>query len=234
MAQKTGLKVLVIDDEPDVVNIIELNLKSAGFEVSKAHNGKEGLEKIRREMPHLIVLDLMLPGMSGMEVCEALKAEATTARIPVIMLTARAEEQDRIAGLELGADDYVSKPFSPRELVLRVEAVLKRMRTAGTEGRVLQAGKEEEKIRLDQNTREAWVGERQLVLTATEFRLLDILMERQGQVQERDVLLNDVWGYSSAVDTRTVDTHMRRLREKLGAAASCIETVRGAGYCLKG
>lgn len=226
MGQKESIKILVIDDEPDVVEIIAMNLKSKGFEILKAYDGSLGLETVKEKMPDLIILDLMLPKMSGFEICDALKKEVSTARIPIIMLTAKAEVDDRIEGLEYGADDYIVKPFSPRELLLRIESVLKRTRTGGGPARVLAVGN----LTLNENHHEAKVDDKVLILTATEFKLLALLMERKEEVQDRSKLLNDVWGYSSMMDTRTVDTHVRRLREKLGEGAKYIETIRGVGY----
>jgi two-component system phosphate regulon response regulator PhoB len=168
----------------------------------------------------------MLPGMSGLEVCKALKAEPTTKNIPILMLTAKAEEVDRILGFELGADDYMTKPFSPRELVLRVQSVLRRATSQPEKAEVLKLGD----ILVDRTRHAVSVRGKELDLTATEFKLLSTLIERRGRVQSRDELLNDVWGYESVIDTRTVDTHVRRLREKLGKAADCIETIRGFGY----
>lgn len=222
-------KILVADDEEDVLRMVSGNLRNAGFEVVEAGDGEETLRVARTQGLDLIVLDLMLPGMSGLEVCKVLKSESATANIPIIMLTAKAEEIDRILGLELGADDYITKPFSPREFVLRVKSVVRRavparVKPAGTSA--LKVGR----IALDPERCEVLVKNRPVDLTATEFKLLMLLMERRGRVQSRDKLLNDVWGYESVIDTRTVDTHVRRLREKLGAAAGCIETVRGFGY----
>ncbi|MFH1067452.1 MAG: response regulator transcription factor [bacterium] len=223
-----SLKVLVVDDEPDVVDIIALNLKTAGFEIITAHDGAAGLKKARAERPALIILDLMLPNLSGFEVCKELKKEFHTAKIPIIMLTARTEEADRVAGLELGADDYVLKPFSVRELVLRVQSVLRRMSSLANEheAKVMSMGS----VTVDCGRCEAQLKGQPLILTATEFRLLAILMARGEEVQSRECLLNDVWGYQSLIDTRTVDTHIRRLREKLGPEADLIHTVRGVGY----
>jgi len=225
-------KVLVADDEEDVLNLVSVNLKGAGFAVLKAESGAEALGKARSEVPALIVLDLMLPGMSGLEVFGALKGDPATAPIPVIMLTAKAEEVDRIVGLELGADDYITKPFSPRELVLRVKSVLRRNTSGTAQGgsALLKLGA----ISVDRERHEVRVKNKEVELTATEFKLLTLLIERRGRVQSRDTLLNDVWGYESVIDTRTVDTHVRRLREKLGSAADCIETVRGFGYRIAG
>jgi len=219
-------KILIIDDEPDVIDILAMNLKSAGYSVLTAENGVAGLNKARMEMPQLIVLDLMLPGMSGFEVCKALRKDAATAKIPIIMLTAKSEEVDRIVGLELGADDYVSKPFSPREIILRIQSVLRRSTGSNETVERLKIGE----LLLDHGRHEVTMKGQQIVLTATEFKLLAILMERRGRVQSRDRLLNDVWGYESVIDTRTVDTHIRRLREKLGEAFDYIETIRGVGY----
>lgn len=219
-------KILVIDDEPDVLDILVINLKAAGFSVITADNGSVGLNKAKSEVPALIVLDLMLPQMSGIEVCKALRRDSSTAKIPIIMLTAKSDEVDRIVGLEIGADDYVAKPFSPREIVLRIQSVLRR--SSGTQEPLerLKIGD----LHLDHARHEVLLNGAPIVLTHTEFKLLAILMERRGRVQSRDRLLNDVWGYESVIDTRTVDTHIRRLREKLGEAAHYIETIRGVGY----
>jgi two-component system phosphate regulon response regulator PhoB len=219
-------KILIIDDESDVVDLIAMNLKSAGFDVLTANNGVAGLQRAKADLPALIVLDLMLPQMSGLEVCKVLKKDPLTARIPIIMLTAKSEEVDRIVGLELGADDYVPKPFSPRELVLRIQSVIRRAKNSGEVSEILKIGD----ITLDHARHEVTIKGQPVVLTAIEFKLLAILMERKGRVQSRDRLLNDVWGYESVIDTRTVDTHVRRLREKMGKAAGYIETVRGVGY----
>ena len=216
--------ILVVDDEVDVLELVVYNMKKSGFQTLSARDGATGLQKARNDMPALIVLDLMLPGIDGTEICRQLKADPKTAHIPVIMLTAKADEVDRIVGLELGADDYVTKPFSPRELVLRVKKLLARGKAAPAE--VLKAGN----ITIDLAKHQASVGGNAIELTATEFKLLATLLERRGRVQTRDALLTDVWGYEGDVDTRTVDTHMRRLREKLGKAADAIETVRGVGY----
>lgn len=221
------MKVLVIDDEPDVVEIVALNLKSNGFEVLQALDGAQGLELAKSKLPDLIILDLMLPKMSGLDVCAELKKNPPTGKIPILMLTAKAEAHDRIEGLEYGADDYIPKPFSPRELILRVEMVLKRVRSgSGTQAKMIEYGE----LKLDEAKHEVSLKGKNLELTATEFKLLAALVGRKGEVQERSVLLNDVWGYSTMLDTRTVDTHIRRLREKLGPAANYIESIRGVGY----
>ena len=226
MTKAPSKKILVADDEADVLNLVCNNLKSAGFTPLQADDGPSALEQARTNLPALIVLDLMLPGMSGLEVCKALKIEPATKNIPILMLTAKAEEVDRILGFELGADDYMTKPFSPRELVLRVQSVLRRATAQPEKAEVLKLGD----IVVDRTRHTVAVKGKELELTATEFKLLSTLIERRGRVQSRDVLLNDVWGYESVIDTRTVDTHVRRLREKLGKAADCIETIRGFGY----
>lgn len=219
-------KILVVDDEPDALELIDVNLRAAGFEVILADDGREALQKARAIMPDLIVLDVMLPETDGLEVCKTLRRENATARIPIIMLTARAAEMDRVLGLELGADDYITKPFSPRELILRVRNLLERA-SAGV--------KKNEQIRLgnlviDQPRHRVTHMGKALELTATEFKLVTVLAERRGRVQSREQLLRDVWGYETPIDTRTVDTHMRRLRDKLGSAAKYLDTVRGVGY----
>lgn len=219
-------KILIIDDEPDVADILAMNLKAGGYRVVTSDNGEAGLAKAKAEAPNLIVLDLMLPKMSGLEVCKALKRDTATSRIPIIMLTAKSDEVDRIVGLELGADDYVTKPFSPREILLRVQSVLRRSSAGGDKQERIKVGE----ILLDHSRHEVRIRDKKIELTATEFRLLAILMERRGRVQTRDRLLNDVWGYESVIDTRTVDTHIRRLREKLGPCTDYVETVRGVGY----
>lgn len=227
MSNKAANKrILVADDEPDVLHLVSTNLKNAGYNVLKADDGLSALTQARETLPALIVLDLMLPEMSGLEVCKVLKKEAATSQIPIIMLTAKAEEVDRIVGLELGADDYMTKPFSPRELVLRVKSVLRRASAAVDVTEHLSLGD----IRIDRSRYEITVAGKSVDFTATEFKLLALLIERRGRVQSRDTLLNDVWGYESVIDTRTVDTHIRRLREKLGPSADCIETIRGFGY----
>ncbi len=226
MTKTATKKVLVADDEPDVLTLVCNALKAAGFTPLRAADGAGALELARTELPALIVLDLMLPGMSGLDVCKALKMEPSTKAIPIVMLTAKADEVDRILGFELGADDYITKPFSPRELVLRVQSVLRRSNAKPETAEVLKQGE----IVIDRIRHEVKVRNRAVELTATEFKLLATLMERRGRVQSRDVLLNDVWGYESVIDTRTVDTHVRRLREKLGKVADCIETIRGFGY----
>ncbi len=219
-------KILVIDDEPDALELVGFNLKQAGFEVVTADNGAEALKKARETAPDLVLLDLMLPEIDGLEVCKALRRDPATAPIPVIMLTAKAAEIDRVLGLELGADDYVTKPFSPRELVLRVRNLLKRRTEAAAQPEQLVFGD----LCIDVPRHMVTVKRQRVDLTATEFKLLTTLALRRGRVQSRDQLLQDVWEYDNVIDTRTVDTHMRRLREKLGAASRFLDTVRGVGY----
>ena len=226
METGSGRNILIIEDETDVADLLSLNLRKAGFRVSTAGDGASGLQKARDDRPDFIILDLMLPKMAGLEVCRILKSDAATARMPILMLTAKAEEIDRIVGLEFGADDYVTKPFSPREIVLRIRAIFRRGKKADES---LTAGP----ISIDPARHEVRVNGRQVHLTSLEFKLLRTLMQRRGRVQERDRLLNDVWGYESVIDTRTVDTHVRRLREKLGKAGDAVETVRGFGYRLR-
>ncbi|HEY7000311.1 MAG TPA: response regulator transcription factor [Candidatus Udaeobacter sp.] len=228
MEPASGNNVLIIEDEHDVVDLLALNLRKAGFRTSTAPDGAAGLEKARSEKPDLIILDLMLPKMPGLEVCKILKSDPRTRQLPIVMLTAKAEEIDRIVGLEFGADDYVTKPFSPREVVLRIRAIMRRGEAKNDDER-LTAGS----ITVDPARYEVSVGGRRINLTSLEFKLLRTLMQRRGRVQARDRLLNDVWGYESIIDTRTVDTHVRRLRKKLGKAANVIESVRGFGYRMK-
>jgi two-component system, OmpR family, phosphate regulon response regulator PhoB len=222
-------RILIVEDENDVVDLLMLNLRKAGgFLISKAADGATGLTKARAEKPDFIILDLMLPKIPGLEVCKILKSETATRHIPILMLTARAEEIDRVVGLECGADDYVTKPFSPREIVLRIKAILRRGATEEADDR-LSAGP----ITIDPARHEVLVNGKRVELTSLEFKLLRTLMQRRGRVQERDRLLNEVWGYESVIDTRTVDTHVRRLREKLGKAGEVVETVRGFGYRMR-
>ena len=219
-------KILIVDDEPEAVELVEFNLKQAGFEVLTAADGAEALKKARVALPNLIVLDLMLPEIDGLEVCKMLRRDPATAAIPVVMVTAKAAEIDRILGLELGADDYITKPFSPRELVLRIKNILQRGRPAAQAPDTHKFGD----LVIDSPRHlVSWRG-RKIDLTATEFRLLSLLAERRGRVQSREQLLRDVWEYNNLIDTRTVDTHMRRLREKLGPASKYLDTVRGVGY----
>jgi two-component system phosphate regulon response regulator PhoB len=222
----TKPRILVVDDEPETVELIEFNLRQAGFDTASAADGAEALKKARAQLPDLIVLDLMLPEMDGMEVCKILRRDPTTTAVPIIMLTAKAAELDRVLGLELGADDYVTKPFSPRELVLRAKKLLGRGQSKSQPPETMKFGD----LAIDVPRHLVTARGKRIELTATEFKLLTILAQRRGRVQSRDALLQDVWGYNSLVDTRTVDTHMRRLREKIGPSAKHLDTVRGVGY----
>ena len=226
MNKAQSKKILVAEDEEDVRMLICNALKNSGYVPLWAADGPSALETARTQSPELVVLDLMLPGMHGLDVCKAMKGAPETKRIPIIMLTAKAEEVDRIVGFELGADDYMTKPFSPRELVLRIQSVLRRASGQPEESATIKLGG----IVVDRTRHAVTVKGKPVELTAIEFKLLATLMERRGRVQSRDVLLNDVWSYDAAIDTRTVDTHVRRLREKLGKASNCVETVRGFGY----
>lgn len=222
-------KVLVVDDEPDLVELVAYNLKREGYEVASSADGEEALEKIRTQRFDLVVLDLMLPGIQGLELCRAVKADPRTASLPVIMLTAKSEEADRVTGLETGADDYVAKPFSPRELAARVRAVLRRAAGAPQLEKILVLGDVE--INTDAYT--ATKGGRPLALSATEFRLLRFLAERKGKVFTRDQLLDAVWKGEAYVEPRTVDVHIRRLRAQVEdnpARPVLIKTKRGVGY----
>lgn len=218
-------RILIVEDEQDIADLIGFNLQRAGFEVLKAHDGLTGTDLALRERPDLIVLDLMLPGRDGYSLFRELKRDPRGAGIPVIMLTARAQTEDRIQGLEAGADDYLTKPFSPKELLLRVQAILKR--SDGPPGSVdFTHGP----FRFDKNSLRFYAANEPLELTSTEFKLLLFLCERAGRPQDRNELLRTIWGYSDAAHSRTLDTHMKRLRQKLGPHGSWIETVRGVGY----
>jgi two-component system phosphate regulon response regulator PhoB len=222
--------VLIIEDEVDLATTLEYNLKSEGFQVRLAHTGKQGLAAaIADPLPDVIVLDLMLPDLSGTEICRRIRDQERTREIPVIMCTAKGEEIDRVVGFEVGADDYVVKPFSVRELVLRIRALLRRVNRVEGEPSLIRFGR----LKIDRDAHRAWVDEAEIGLTALEFRLLHAFMSRKGRVQTRDALLSDVWGIEAEVTTRTVDTHVKRLREKLGDAGMYIETLRGVGYRFK-
>ena len=216
----------MVDDEPEAVELVEFNLKQAGYAVSTAADGAGALKKTRAQVPDLIVLDVMLPEMDGFEICKTLRLDAGTARVPIIMLTAKAAEIDRVLGLELGADDYLTKPYSPRELLLRIKKILARSQAEEKPKEQLRFGD----LLVDLPRHVATWKSKPIELTATEFKLLTVLAQRSGRVQSRDQLLRDVWEYDSLIDTRTVDTHMRRLREKIGAASKHLDTVRGVGY----
>jgi len=218
-------KVLVVEDEVDIADLIRFNLERSGYEVFKAHDGIAGVDLAAKERPDLIVLDLMLPGRDGYGVFRELKRDPRTVSIPVIILTARAQTEDRIQGLEVGADDYLTKPFSPKELVLRVQSILRR--SEGSPGSVeFEFGP----FRFDKNSVRFYLDDEPTDLTSTEFKLLLYLCERAGKPQDRNDLLRVVWGYSDDVHSRTLDTHMKRLRQKLGEHAAYVETVRGVGY----
>jgi two-component system phosphate regulon response regulator PhoB len=218
--------VLLVDDERDLLSLLDFNFRSAGFDTLLAETGEDALRTAAQRVPDLVLLDLMLPDLPGTEVCRRLKADARTRDVPVIMLTARGDEIDRIVGFEVGADDYVTKPFSPREVVLRARAILRRASGRPAERPVSEVGP----IRVDVEAHRVFVDGAEVALTPLEFKLLRTLMTRLGRVQPRERLLEDVWEMSTEVETRTVDTHMKRLREKLGVARDLIETVRGVGY----
>jgi two-component system phosphate regulon response regulator PhoB len=221
-------KILVIDDDQDILDLLCFNLERAGIQCISALDGTKGLELAFSDVPDLIVLDIMMPGFSGIEVLKKLKYEPATSRIPVVMLTAKGEEVDRVIGLELGAEDYVTKPFSVRELVLRIEKILRRFNQE-EEGHLFRCNG----ITLDSDRYEVRVKGASIRLTTTEFNLLAYLLRNKGRVLSRDRLLEHVWGYRYGGTTRTVDTHIQRLREKLGTEADCIETIRGVGYKLE-
>ncbi|MBW1810395.1 MAG: response regulator transcription factor [Deltaproteobacteria bacterium] len=219
--------ILIVEDEKDLVKTLEYNLQRGGYQTRSALTGQKGLESAsQKPVPDLILLDLMLPDISGIEVCRRLKQSEITKGVPVLMLTAKGEEIDRVVGFEVGADDYVVKPFSVRELMLRIKAILRRVHPEDSQDKQLSFGN----LNVDPVAHRAWVEERELRLTALEFRLLTTLMSRKGRVQSRDTLLSDVWGIDAEQTTRTVDTHVKRLREKLGSAGKYIETLRGVGY----
>ncbi|MCK6526548.1 response regulator transcription factor [Myxococcota bacterium] len=232
MSEDRAARILLVEDEEDILALMEYTLRQEGFATVRASTGRQAIEQARRERPDLVLLDLMLPDLGGAEVCRRLRADGDTAGIPIIMVTARVGEVDRVVGFEAGADDYVTKPFSPRELVLRVRAVLRRSR--GDLGDTPALRFEEASLRIDEERHRVWVGGEEVHLTSLEFNLLITLAKRRGRVQRREVLLDDVWGYASGqVTTRTVDTHVKRLREKLSTSADLIETVRGVGYRFK-
>jgi two-component system, OmpR family, phosphate regulon response regulator PhoB len=228
-ATGAGERILVVDDEPDIVALVVYHLAKAGYRVSSAASGPDALALAKRDRPALVVLDLMLPGMSGFDVLAKLRDDEGTAKMGVLMLTARKEEPDRIRGLELGADDYLTKPFSPQELVLRVGAILRRVAGGGESPDVLNIGP----IRMDRSAHRVTVEGHEVELTPTEFKLLLTLAERRGRVQARGHLLETVWEAAPDIQTRTVDMHIQRLRTKLHPAGDLIETVRGFGYRLK-
>jgi two-component system phosphate regulon response regulator PhoB len=219
-------RILVIEDEPDLLKVLDFNLHQVGHEVHFALGGREGLKLAREKHPDLVILDLMLPDIAGTEICKTLKREPKTQRIPILMLTAKGEEVDRIVGFEVGADDYVVKPFSVRELLLRVDAILRRVNQKPTGEAPIEFGR----LKVDREAHRVWADGKEIELTAIEFKLLVTLYDRKNRVQSRSALLDDVWGIEADIITRTVDTHVKRLREKLGPAGDYIETVRGVGY----
>ncbi len=223
------MKLLIVEDDKDILQLLSYNMQTSGFDVLTSRDGYEGLSIARQNLPDLIILDLMLPGLDGFEVCKELKRDSETKNIPILMLTARGEEVDRIVGLELGADDYVVKPFSPRELVLRIRAILRRSATDASTENIWQ----HEGLRVDFEGHNASLHGEEIPLTATEFKLLVELVKSRGKVQTRDQLLDKVWGYHFEGYARTVDTHVRRLRQKLGVYSDWVETVRGVGYRFK-
>jgi two-component system phosphate regulon response regulator PhoB len=222
----TKTRILIVEDDADILHLLSYNVQSAGFDVVTAMDGHAALTIARQDSPHLVVLDLMIPGVDGLEVCKELKRNTETRSIPVIMLTAKGEEIDRIVGLELGADDYVVKPFSPRELILRIRAVLRRSTSEAPPETIWQ----KEGLRVDFEAHRITVDGEEVPLTATEFKLLSELIRAPRKVQTRDQLLDRVWAYRFEGYARTVDTHVRRLRQKLGPYSDWIETVRGVGY----
>ena len=218
-------KVFIVEDEPDPRATLQYNFENEGFKVKSFPNGESFLETIKNDKPNLVILDLMLPGISGLDVCRDLRMNEVNENVAVVMLTAKSEEIDRIVGFELGADDYVTKPFSVRELILRVKVLLKK-RSDDIDQNLLEFGP----IAMNLDAHDVSVEGKNILLTALEFKLLKHLLKRKGRVQTRDQLLGDVWGYSSEVTTRTVDTHIKRLREKLGKPGELIQTIRGVGY----
>ncbi len=220
-------RILIADDELDVLTLLETRLAASGFEVLKAMDGVAALGRARDDSPSLAVLDVMMPGMTGLEVCRVLKADPKTSRLPIILLSARSEEVDRVLGFEFGADDYVLKPFSPRELALRIQALLRhQLQPLAVPDAMLRAGS----VQVDRLAHRVTVQARPVDLTRTEFKLLSMLMEHQGRVLTREALLDSVWPTETSIEIRTVDTHLRRLREKLGPAGKHIQTIRGFGY----
>jgi two-component system, OmpR family, phosphate regulon response regulator PhoB len=223
------MKIVIVEDERDLAELLAFNLEKEGYQTHIALDGKSGLDRVVSERPDLVILDLMLPEMNGIEVCKMLKQQQTTATIPIIMLTAKGEEIDRVVGFEVGADDYLIKPFSARELLLRIKAILRRTTPAAKDDKTLRVGP----LLIDTARHLVSVRDVEITLTTTEFKLLFTLVERLGRMQSREHLLRHVWGYSHTADTRTVDTHITRLRNKLGDAGELIKTVRGFGYKME-
>ena len=219
-------RVLVVEDEPDLRSTLEFNLKSENYKVTTASDGESALAEISKNIPDLILLDLMLPDMSGLEICKKIRGESFSDKVSIIMLTAKGEEVDRVVGFELGADDYVVKPFSVRELMLRVSSILKRSKEKASNDEKIVIGD----IEINLASHRVFISGIEVELTAKEFELLKYLTERNGRIQTRELLLEHVWGYNNSVTTRTVDTHIKRLRSKIGEVGTRIETVRGVGY----
>ena len=219
-------KLFIVEDEPDLRDTLIYNFENEGFKVKAFSSGESFLDILQKNKPNLVILDLMLPGLSGLDICRELRSNDNYAGIGVVMLTAKSEEVDRIVGFELGADDYVTKPFSVRELILRVKVLLKKSTENSANEQILEYGP----ISMNLEAHDVSVNGQSIILTALEFKLLKHLLKRKGRVQTRDQLLGDVWGYSSEVTTRTVDTHIKRLREKLGKPGELIQTIRGVGY----
>ena len=220
-------KILIIEDEPDIRKTLEYNISREGYDVISASSLSDGREKLESASFSLLLLDLMLPDGSGLDLCRELKQDKSLSSMPVIILTAKDDEVDKVVGFELGADDYVTKPFSVRELILRVKAVLKRGERKSDN---IEVQRQFGELKIDVDSHEVFINDEQVGLTALEFKLLRQLVDRRGRVQSRDQLLSDVWGYSSDVTTRTVDTHIKRLREKLGGMGKYVQTIRGVGY----
>ncbi len=221
-------KILIVEDDPDIVEMISYNLKKEGYKTLSVLNGEKAVDVAKKELPHLIILDLMLPGMDGFEVCFILRKNELTAHIPIIMLTAKSQEADKVAGLELGADDYMTKPFSPRELIARIKAVLRRHKAINPK-EIIEA----KDIIIDSLKHAVKVFGKTISLTATEFKLLEFMAQKPGVVLSREKILNSVFGYDRAIYDRTIDTHIKSLRKKLGKARGYIETIRGIGYRFK-
>lgn len=227
MSEDKPKKILVVDDEPDVTELVAYHLKSKGYQVEVVNDPHASIDVARSFGPDLVVLDVMMPGLDGIQICRMIRADSKLKQVPVVFLTAKAEEDDRVRGFEMGGDDYIPKPFSVKELVLRVQTILRRLAQAGAEEpKELRVGE----IIMDTERHEVRIAGQPVELTATEFNLLKLLMSRRGRVQTREHLLLNVWNYETEIETRTVDTHVRRLREKLGAEADWIETIRGVGY----
>ena len=227
MSDQKPRKILIVDDEPDVADLVAYHLRAKGYQVETVNDPTASIGAARSFLPDLLILDIMMPDLNGMQICRIIRADPRLQQVPIIFLTAKAEENDRISGFETGCDDYICKPFSTKELVLRVQSILRRVSDeAPAEAKHLQAGQ----IVLDIERHEVTLHGRLVELTATEFKLLRLLMERRGRVQTREHLLINVWNYETEIETRTVDTHVRRLREKLGSEADWIETIRGVGY----